>query len=547
MSEAGLERLGQRNGFDCLLEDYTAPDGRKMRALIIAGSSTQIEIVLDNNIVQNVTLAFPESSESTSRHMEPASKILLDDLRLPPNQSPLTKTLDQFALNLETLAALDRLSIMPTFDCRAALAGIYTSLERLHQWDIAKLREEGAGPENLLPLLAICSKHGLPVMHAQGRVGLALQYWKEKRLIPPKTESTTAFAEKHEKIWSLIINCSPMDGLQIPPARVSDNWLSKDMVKDDGLGGNPKSFPLDWQEPENVSLPASEEAKNAGIEIIQPDLSTIRVPPVMFTVTFDPPIILPQSDCMRIYACANMEPPPLSMRLPTFDQLYFPVSPGVHQDPSEPRAIERKRQVLIFDKDGKATTKTHNNSLFIYKQIYAMQLSHIAFSHPKQLVSMLPLLRQWAFTSTLLENSFGPSAGDQARGAAEWTERTGKKPLAGIVGEKDQLAAFMRRPGKEKVKGDPSISDIDLRLDVIVWVHPTPHFQVVFPFKESEADITLLITENGVVKVVDENILTRREVGDQEGKGITRGILGKALEHMEDLCKWAEWIRSRLS
>ena len=548
MSEAGLERLGQRNGFDCLLEDYTAPDGRKMRALIIAGSSTQIEIVLDNNIVQNVTLAFPESSESTSRHMEPASKILLDDLRLPPNQSPLTKTLDQFALNLETLAVLDRLSIMPAFDCRAALSGIYTSLERLHQWDVSKLREEGAGPEKLLPILAMCSKNGLPAMHARGRVGLALQYWKEKRLIPPQAENTTIFTEKREKIWSLIIGFSSMDGLQLPPARVSDNWLSKDIVKDDGLGGDPKSFPLDWQEPENVSLPASEDGKNAGIEIMQADLSTIRVPSVMFTVTFDPPIILPQSDWMRLYACANLDPPHLPMRLPTFDQLYFPVPPGVHQDPSEHRAIERKRQVCVFDKDGKTTTKTHQNSLFIYKQIYSMQLSQMAFSHPKQLVSILPLLRQWAFTSTLLENSFGPSARDQAQGAAEWTERTGKKPLASIVGEKDQLAAFMRRSGKEKSKGNSSIPNTDLRLDVIVWVHPTPHFQVVFPFKDSEADITLLILENGVVEVVDENILTQADAGQgEEGKGMTRGVLGKTLEHMEDLCKWAEWIRSRLA
>ncbi len=195
MSEAGLERLGQRNGFDCLPEDYTGSDGRKMRALIIAGSSTQIEIVLDNNIVQNVTLAFPESSESTSRQMEPASKILFEDLRLPPNQSPLTKTLDQFAYNLETIAELDRLSNMPHFDCRAALAGIYTSLEKVHQWDMSKLREEQA-QSDLVPTLAMCTKNGMPTMHARQRVGLALQYWKERRLVPPAKDVTKSRSVK---------------------------------------------------------------------------------------------------------------------------------------------------------------------------------------------------------------------------------------------------------------------------------------------------------------------------------------------------------------
>jgi hypothetical protein len=546
VSEAGLERLGQRNGFDCLL--YMAPDGRKMRALIIAGSSTQIEIVLDNNIVQNVTLAFPESSESTSRHMEPASKILLEDLRLPPNQSPLTKTLDKFALNLETLAALDRLSVMPTFDCRAALVGIYTSLERLHQWDISRLREKGTHSEKMLPLLAMCSRNGLPAMHARNRAGLALRYWKERRLIPPESESTASFAENREKIWSLIIGCASMDGLQIPPARVSEDWLSKDMVKDDGLGGDPKSFPLDWQEPVNVALPASEETKNIGIEMMQPDLSTIRVPAVIFTVTFDPPIVLPQSDVMRLYACADMEPPPPHMRPPTFDQLYFPIPPGVHQgEPSEPRTIKRERQVSLLDRNRNATIKTHHNTLFIYKQIYSMRVSSMAFCHPRQLISMLPLLRQWAFTSTLLENSFGPGVQDPAPSAPlEVGKEQANKTKSEIVhmSEKDQLASFMGLSNEEKGDGETSVpDDAELSLDVIIWVHPAPHFQVNFPFRGSKASITLQILENGVVDIVDENILGP----GRETKGLTRAGLGKSLEHMEDLCKWAEWIRSRLS
>ena len=516
-----------------------------MRALIIAGKSTQIEIVLDNNIVHSVTLAFPQSSDTTAKHMEAVNKILMDDLRLAPSQSPLTKTLDKFAFNLERLANLDKLSIMPTFDCRAALAGLYASLDKLYQWDISKLREDSENSEKLLPLLAMCTKHGYPTLNARERVGLCLQYWKEGRLIPPGNDKTTSYSQERERLWTLEIGCAGMDGLQATPARISEDWISKDVVKDDGLGGDPKQFPLDWLEPENVPLSASDQAKNAGIEVMQPDLSTVRVPAVMFTVAFDPPVVLPQSDWMRLYGCANMGPPPPPPRPPTFDQLYFPIPPGVHHDPSEKRTIERHRQVSVFDKDGKRMDKSHHNTLFIYKQIYSMEVTEMAFSHPKQLISMLPLLRQWAFTSTLLENSFGSKTQEAGSHAVQGAEDVNGGAPAG----RDELAAFMQFPGQDQEMGNtgPETPESELRLDIIVWVHPAPHFQVVFPFQDSKATITLQILENGIVDVVDENVLSVDGKGKFKDKDVTRQTLGKALEHMEDLCKWAEWIRSRLS
>lgn len=502
-----------------------------MRAVIIAGSSTQIDIVLDNNIVQNVTLAFPESAESTTKYMEPASKILLQDLRLPSNQSPLTKTLDKFAFNLEQLAKLDKLSIMPAFDCRAALAGLYNSLHGLHGWTMLQLREDTDNNEKTNFLSTMCSKYGLPVMHAQDRIGLAIQYWKEGRLIPP-TNDTNTFSDT-ERIWSLNIGCSPIAGFQFPPARISDKWLSSDYVKSDGLGGNKLSWPLDWQEPDNTSVPASVESKNAGMEF--------EVPSVAFTVTFDPPVILPQADWTRLYNFTESEPPPMPPRPPTFEQLFFPETAAAPSDPSEHRTFKRRRLLTTYDKDGQAIEKTHNNSLYVYKQIYSMQVSEMAFSHPKQLLNMLPLLRQWAFTSTLLQNSFGSKTRTpektMANGAHYTKENLMKMP------PREGLAAIM---AIDEEKHQAQIEGRETKIDVIVWVHPTPHFQVTFPYKDNKANIMLGILENGGVEIISENIIAALEGGKVNGKEITKATLAKALEHMEDLCKWVEWIRSRL-
>ncbi|KAI5462404.1 mediator of RNA polymerase II transcription subunit 1-domain-containing protein [Mariannaea sp. PMI_226] len=546
VSEAGLERLAQRVGLDCLSEEHITPDGRKARTLVIAGSAIQLDIVLDNNIVTGITLAFPESAPSVTKHVERASKILLKDLQLLPNQSPITKTLDKFAVNLERLAILDKLSIIPGLDCHEALAGIYVSLERLHQWDISKLREEpGMSDETdrALSVIAMCSRHGHPVMHSRDRVGLAIQYWKACRLIPPSNDKATIFSQTRERTWSFMIGCVATDGTIPLPVRVSENWISKDIIKA-GPSMNPKKPALDWQEPDNVVLPASEENKGAGMEMLQPDLSTARVPQVMFTVTFDPPIILPQNDWIRMYEIANMTPPPVFGYPPTFDSLFFPVMPDSPHDPSELRTITRRRQVLVYDKDGNASHKSHQASLYIYKQIYSHVVTEMPFFHPRQLIEILPLLRQYAAVTILLENSFGSKSKE-----AQPTKMREQNPAASdktrTMTTKDELVDFLTA-----MPEDAAPSEADVKLDVTLWVHPTPHLQVVFPFRDSTADITLRVLEDGVIEVANENILPRE--GDDgtrklKGKELTRADLGRVLEYMEDICKWTEWIRTRLA
>ncbi|KAF3076850.1 hypothetical protein CFAM422_000476 [Trichoderma lentiforme] len=571
VSEAGLERLAQRLGLELLSEEHTAADGRKTKTLAIAGSAIAVDIVLDNNIVQNVSLAYHGSAASVSTHMEAASQILLADLKLGPNQSPLTKTLDKFAYNFGHIANLDKLSIIPGLDCYEALAGIFTSLERLHHWDIANLRKEtemAGKSDQYLSLAALCTRHGYPVMHARNKVGLALQYWKELRFVPSSDDKVLTFSE-NEKVWSLLLDCAPIESLGLSPVRVSEDWISKDVVKPENEQQNqalqPHNLPiLDWQEPENISLPSSDENKNSGMDELSMHLPTL--PQVTFTVTFDPPVILPQTDCIRLYSYVNATPPNPSpsadfgqrpLPPPTFDDLFFPISAGNKQDPSESRTITRLRDVRVFDRQGKSFTRSHHNTLFIYKPIYSQEVTEMSFSHPRQLIDMLPLLRQFAFLSILLNNSFGSE-----------TKESSPKPVKASLAPattktvKDELAAFMAssddegqndREEEQKVKQEAEPKAVngqkgtgqDMNIDVILWVHPSPYLQVVFPVKDSTIDITLRILEGGVVEIVNENII-EQQASTGKGRALTRQDLGKVLERLEDLCKWAEWIRTRL-
>lgn len=548
MSEGGLERLAQRIGLDCLAEEHTAPDGRKKKTIIIAGTAIQLDIVLDNNIVESITLAFPESAPSVTKHVDAANRILLQDLQLRPDQSPLTKTLDKFAVNLQRLAALDKLSIIPGLDCHEALAGIYDSLERLHQWDISRLRDEpgmGGKSDKALSVIAACTRHGYPVMHSRDRVGLALQYWRDFRNIPPSNPKLESVTEETEKIWSLLIGCAATGDMGHLPVRVSENWISKEIIKPE-VQLDPKKPILDWQEPANVVLPPSEENKDGAMELLQPDLSTTRVPQVMFTVTFDPPVILPQTDWFRLHAYANIPTPQISAYGPTFDSLFFPIPSGSPQDPSGFRAITRRRDVRVFDKESNASTKTHRNTLLIYKQIYSQMVTEMPFSHPRELIDMLPLLRQYAFISQLLENSFGSDTQEaQSTTPAKNAPTSGSKTTTTA---RDELGDFVGAP--PTVEEEISTPKDYTNLDVTLWVHPTPHLQVVFPFHDSTANVALNVLEDGVVEITDENVIPQEGDGQGrklKGREVTRADLGKVLEHMEDLCKWTEWIRTRLS
>lgn len=158
------------------------------------------------------------------------------------------------------------------------------------------------------------------------------------------------------------------------------------------------------------------------------------------------------------------------------------------------------------------------------------------FSHPRQLIDMLPLLRQYAFLSTLLQNGFMPENADKPEPADKNTASATNSTTI-----KDQLADFLSADDSASV--EPSSSS--LNLDTILWVHPSPHMQVVFPMGTTTANITLRILEGGTVEVVDENIIDGIKLNEGQ-KGITRADLARALEVFEDLSKWAEWIRTRL-
>jgi hypothetical protein len=526
LSAAGVERLAQRLGLEIAWQDNMR-EGSK--TLIIAGPAhLALDIDFTNDAVKKVALSFPDSPDSVTRHTEKAGNILFRDLNIGPKESTLTKSLDRFAANLERVAVLDKLSGNPGLNCHEAVAGIYESLEKLHEFEIQRVKVDSdlaKKDKEFVERMVMCTRSGRPLMHSRDRLGLSVDYWQNKRLI-------TAQGLKHEeeKTWSLLVECAPLPSLTVfPPLRVSHDWISQKIIRDNApvdIFADALHPQLDWQEPDSTVVPAKGDTMG-GVEG-----SKEKVLDVIFTAKFDPPLIVPYAMAMTIY---NSTSAPFDMyQTSTFDGLMFPHSSTDLVDSNASRTINSETTVRIPEREGRGSyTRTHKNTLLIDKIDYGRTLTELPFSHPQQLVAMLPSLRKYAFLSSLLLKTFGPGL--------EPTPAPTEPPTE-ILSKADEFTKFMNNEVATKT------INADLALDAMLQIESDKvRLRVVFPIRREKADITIQIKLNGAVEIESENILKENGVlGEGKGKALKREDLARSLEICEDLGIWAEFIRWRL-
>jgi hypothetical protein len=371
--------------------------------------------------------------------------------------------------------------------------------------------------EEYIERTAMCMKSGKPIMHTRNRLGLSIDYWQERRRLTPINPKRSK-----PKTWSLIVECSTLPDYGYTPLRVSEKWISPEILKAEpeaeelmlAAAGGPV---LDWLEPESTMLPTSEPPNPDAMEGLDRPQDG-KFPEVMFVAKFDPPLIVPYGLAVQVHAATNAHMD--IYQTSTFDGLLFPQGIDGRAEPGEARTIKQQTAVPIYRKEGEKSTRTHSNTLFIDKVDYGQTLSELPFSHPRQLVEMLPQLRQYAFLSTVLKNSFG------AQRAVPEEEK--KSPRAT---RKEKFADFMAQV--------PISDAAALTVDVSLVTQP-PSLKLVFPFKDRTANVKFDIKPNGVVEVKEQNVL--RESATDDGKALTVSDLGKILEVTEDLGIWAEYV-----
>lgn len=544
VSEEGLERLVKRYGLDTIWDDRD-----DLKVLIIAGTTFTLEIGTKEHRVQTVELQYAFSGSEVTKHTTKAEAILLENLKLAPGQHPWTKQLDDFANNLEPLAVLDKLSVIddkggPVLVTYDAIAGLFESLQKVHEWDVKKLREDpkySEKPDTHVQTIAMCERNGRPLVHEKGIVGMGLEYWRDQRYYLPSPAKAEGWYKKGKR-WGILVSCARRDPMVYPVAvRVSNKWIGDDIevAAADGLPSM-----LDWQQPPDVVLP-----EKPGDELL---LAGPKLPEVMFTAVLNPPVILPFTEWDQIhqYTGAHVSH---SAFMHTFDYLVFPADGNYN--PAEPRMVEAKKTIRAMKRDATFENIEHENRLFVHKPVYGQTLTDLPFSHPLQLINMLPTLRQYAFLWNLLDKAFGSHAQKSTEPASELAATNGNK--SSVTAKSDDFDAFM----SDATWTDHSSNDNSsgaVKVDVTLNAHPQPNpkLQIMFPFRGRPAQITVDIGRNGVVQIESTNLVDDEgQVLDENGNPLegstpnpsfSKERLSRLLMFFEDIDMWCEWIRINL-
>ena len=424
VSQEGVERCAKRLSLDALWEDGMG-DGKRM--LTIAGTGVLLEVEFEAEEVMGCVLSFPGSGEDVGRRAAGGAEVLRRDLR-----GEGYVRLEGFVQNMDILGRMDRLG-GEKISCFDATDGLFKSLENVWKWELEreKQQEQGQG-QGHLEAEVMCRRSGRPRMHTRGRVGLALQYWMDRRLVLEEGSKADEMdiddrqagemdEDDEANIWSAIIECEASPAELYQSIRVSDAWVSPAVEKPapaepNDIPGNDST--IDWQDPPPTRLPSDNQAEKAATATDLNLLHQPKQPDVRFLAKFDPPVVVPLQIAMQIHDSVESPIPQETILSTTYESLLFADIDLQHPPPAtEPRTME-KTVSSYYDSASAAAAApvshvVHKYTLFLQQQDWARTITHLPFSHPRQLVAILPTLRQWALTGSILRRAFCPDKDPQ--------------------------------------------------------------------------------------------------------------------------------------
>jgi len=162
-------------------------------------------------------------------------------------------------------------------------------------------------------------------------------------------------------------------------------------------------------------------------------------------------------------------------------------------------------------------------------------LTEIPFSHPKQIITLLPILRQWACLSHLLSTSFPNNP--TLPNLDESSKPIGQMSLDDLL-QKDTVD--LQSPTNISI-----ILDTDLTSPSITLFFPSSS-------RQESLNVTINVLSNGEMIITEQNILSNLpslngDVLHVDYVNTEKKRMIKALKIVCDLGIWIEWIQKTYS
>jgi hypothetical protein len=547
VSEESIARVSRRLGLqnDIDAEKLSADEKERKvgnRTIGIAGKSILIDIELKNHVAGNVAVMFSGEGKTLEEEGTAAGRILREDLA--PKDGVLLQTpLDSFASHLSHVARLDRLS--DGVNCFEAMSGLYSSLRRLYDAETTATRD-ALPAQGLHPSAAFSDdertesevarkRSGRPTMHERGKIGLAIEYWaaplRASHIIQDPSAMDTDdkrsgddSANAKAGVHALRIDIASSSTSLCPPIRISDGWLPEvfTIPPADSLQGLP------WQEPP----PTYTSKADAGLEVDSMAIeSESKLPDLHFTARLDPPIIVPMSTANNIFALLGVTNSSFGFTSYQAMLLNSPTEEGVVPEISAMRTVTTMREGQVVD-------EAHRYTLNVHKSDYGCRLEELPFSHPRQLIELLPTLRQWSYFGSLLRGAFASNTSASSKSSNLATPDSAVT-IAKLSLE-DASKSFVKHEEQATV----------FSVDIEMTTSPQPSLCLTFIDRESRKlrSIDVQVSPNAEVVIVpsthaEDPLTTATAKEEAEGQDTTKKA--RALEICGDVCVWLEWLQRK--
>ncbi|KAG8625405.1 hypothetical protein KVT40_007156 [Elsinoe batatas] len=548
VSDEGVRRVGRWAGLDVEVENrYEGKEWEGNRPIVIAGrNAVLIDLAFANHEPSKVEVTFNSEDEAVLAHASGAAQVLMQDLAAKDNVALINTRLDDFASNLQRLATLDKLSSQ-SLNCVDALTGIYQSLKKLYEHEkqiaVALYSDTDNNQAQSVERDVMNKRSGRPGMHVGGRVGLSLDYWNQ----------TATGQEVHaEGLHSLELAVESSDPTTFPSVRISKDWISDRVLKPVEESTDPTDLisdkpTLDWLEPEPTLIQPSKENNDA----LSVDAS-VKQPDVRFVAYLHPPVVMPYTVATQIRQACGTSSLNISETLQLYETNLLNLPTTTRQNLNE--VVTVSEQKTFVQRPDSAKDISHRTTLYVPKVDYGYTLKEIPFSHPRQIVDILPTLRQWVSFGTILRTAFpgpaSPSTTMTTQAAKSGRPKTQSKKLAS--GKKFALDALLNG-GTPAEGAEADCVPIDITISVIP---PTPTMGFFFPVGDRLGSISLSVGTDGQMAVIGQDIVPDETSGDEMGNG-TDGMdvdnptleakrkMARALEVTGHVGVWVEWVRQR--
>jgi hypothetical protein len=543
VSEESIARISRRLGLqnDIDAEKLSAEEKERKvgnRTIGIAGKSILIDVELKNHVARNVAVMFSGEGKTLEEEGVAAGKILLGDLA-PKNGTLVQTALDSFASHLSHVARLDRLS--DGINCFEAISGLHASLKRLYKAEKTAAKDALSTSKSEPGITFESDAHaesevvrkrsGKPTMHERGVMGLAIEYWAPRRSASQKAHDDTAMEVDDEKsdgdtfpsqigMHALRIDIAKLSATLCPPIRVSDRWLPEVLT----LPTADALQELPWQEPASTYLANSTGDLEADSMVID---SGTKLPDLSFIAKLEPPITVPMSTANDILAMLGITNSKFAY---TSYQAMLLDSPS--EDGTVPEITATQSVTTI--RDGEEVESKHQYTLNVHKSDYGCRLEELPFSHPRQLIELLPTLRQWTWFGSLLRGVFAGRAPVSSR----------PSPSSSAENGRDIARLSLHDSSKSSIK------DVDraptLCVDIEMTTTPRPSLSLTFMDRNSHKmrNIEVQMLPNAETLIVpsalSESALAN---GNAEAESQDAIRMARALDICGDIGVWLEWLQ----